>query len=127
MLGARGFEPVSREIGGGDWEVVFTPVAEKGPGVEPPGESGQGASDDWRIPTREIDCRDLDPPEPMVKALAGVEGLAAGETLCALLPREPLFLFEELKARGHRWRGSLEPEGHYRIVIRAGSAGGGRR
>lgn len=123
VLGAHGFEPVSREIGGGDWEVVFTPAAAPAPVVETSDSVDHGLGDDWQVPAREIDCRDLDPPEPMVKTLEGVEALAAGETLSALLPREPLFLFEELKARGHEWRGGFEPEGHYRIVIRAGSRG----
>jgi uncharacterized protein (DUF2249 family) len=124
VLGARGFEPVAREIGGGDWEVVFTPVAATAPVAESSDPAGHRPGDDWQLPVREIDCRELDPPEPMVKTLEGVEALAAGETLSALLPREPLFLFRELEARGHAWRGGFEPEGHYRVVIRAGSSGG---
>jgi len=121
VLGARGFEPVSREIGGGDWEVVFTPAAATAPVVDTGSSIEPSAGDDWQVSAREIDCRDLDPPEPMVKTLEGVEALAAGEMLAALLPREPLFLFKELAARGYQWRGGFEPEGHYRIVIRAGS------
>ena len=31
VLGARGFEAAAREIGGGDWEVVFTPAAVTAP------------------------------------------------------------------------------------------------
>ena len=56
----------------------------------------------------------------MVRILEALEGLEPGETLAALLPREPLFLFEELRTRGHAWRGGFEPDGAYRIVIRAG-------
>jgi len=119
VLGARGFEPTAREIGSGDWEVVFTPAAAPKPIVR----GADLAGLDWQAPVREIDCRDLDPPEPMVKTLEGVEALAVGETLLALLPREPLFLFEELRTRGHQWRGGFEPEGHYRVVIRAGLPG----
>ena len=74
----------------------------------------------WPEPVREMDNRDLEPPEPMVRALEGVEALAPGQTIAVLLPREPVFLLEELQARGHEWRGGFEPEGHYRAVIRAG-------
>lgn len=126
VLGARGFEPSAREIGGGDWEVIFTPVvaaAQPGLGGEDPS-LRTGSEADWPEPRREFDCRGLEPPEPMVKTLEGVESLVPGQTLSALLPREPLFLFEELEARGHEWRGSSEPDGSYRILIRAGAPGG---
>lgn len=122
LLGKRGFEPSAREIGGGDWEVIFTPVVQS---VQSTGELkepiGTVATDDaWPEPITELDNRDLDPPEPMVRTLEGVEALLPGQTLAALLPREPLFLFEELEARGYRWRGAFEPEGHYRVMIRRG-------
>jgi hypothetical protein len=63
----------------------------------------------------------------MVRILEALEGLAPDETLAALLPREPLFLFEELRIRGHAWRGGIEPDGAYRIVIRAGGSGRGQK
>ncbi|TPJ54805.1 DUF2249 domain-containing protein [Mesorhizobium sp. B2-6-4] len=127
VLGARGFEPSAREIGNGDWEVIFTPVNAVPPAPEQTERSSRSAwGDDWPEPVMELDNRDLEPPEPMVKALEGVESLAPGRTIVVLLPREPVFLFEELQARGHRWRGGFEPEGHYRIVIRSGGPGGPR-
>lgn len=119
VLGAQGFEPSAREIGGGDWEVIFTPVSvSSAPDVQP--DPGTDETDSWPEPAIEADHREFDPPEPMVRTLEIVEQLMPGETLAALLPREPLFLFEELRQRGHRWRGSFEPGGSYRIVIRAG-------
>lgn len=123
VLGARGFEPSAREIGGGDWEVIFTPVGGADmPGAQPAAETT--GAEDWPEPAIEVDHRGLEPPEPMVRTLAAVERLVPGEALAAILPREPLFLFEELKARGHRWRGGSQPDGSYRIVIRAGGRGG---
>jgi uncharacterized protein (DUF2249 family) len=116
-LGARGFEPSAREIGNGDWEVVFTPVDAPAPDPEPKGAVGVGA---WPEPQLELDGRDLDPPEPMVRTLEAVETLKPGQTLAALLPREPLFLFDALRTRAHPWRGGFEAGGAYRIVIRAG-------
>lgn len=130
-LGARGFESSAREIGNGDWEAIFTPAGSPAPtaapepaaGASEPPAGGQGAGSAWPDPAREMDNRDLDPPEPMVRTLEGVEALAPGETIAVLLPREPVFLFEELRSRGHAWRGGFEPEGHYRVVIRAAGAG----
>lgn len=120
VLGAQGFEPVAREIGNGDWEVLFTPVGAASAQVAQPEAASPVSPDDWLLPSMEIDCRDLGPPEPMVKTLEAVEILAPGETLAALLPREPRFLFPELDARGHLWRGEQQPDGSYRIVIRRG-------
>lgn len=119
VLGAQGFEPAAREIGGGDWEVLFSPQAAAQPRDRPV----SAESDDWPEPSIEIDNRDLDPPEPMVRTLEVLEKLMPGEALAAILPREPIFLLKELDSRGHRWRGATEPDGSYRIVIRAG---GGR-
>jgi uncharacterized protein (DUF2249 family) len=121
VLGARGFESSAREIGNGDWEVLFTPAGSPVPAPQPSlREKDAGAA--WPEPVREMDNRDLEPPEPMVRTLEGVEALAPGETIAVLLPREPVFLFEELRSRGHAWRGGFEPEGHYRVVIRATGA-----
>jgi uncharacterized protein (DUF2249 family) len=125
VLGSRGFEPTAREIGNGDWEVIFTPAdsqpGDEIPQPEPAAAGADAADESWPAPVTEMDNRDLDPPEPMVRTLEGVEALSPGQTLAALLPREPLFLFKELEARGHMWSGAFEPEGHYRIVIRRGS------
>lgn len=116
VLGARGYQHSAREIGGGDWEVIFTPADVAG------SFSDQAAGDgtaSWPEPRLRLDNRELDPPEPMVKTLEAVETLEPGDVLVALLPREPLFLFDELRVRGHAWQGGFDPDGSYRIVIRA--------
>lgn len=119
VLGARGFTPSAREIGNGDWEVIFTPTGTAAlPAATEAQKTETGDAETWPPPAIEMDNRDLDPPEPLVRTLEGVEQLAPGETLVALLPREPLFLFDELKARGLMWRGSMEADGSYRIAIR---------
>jgi uncharacterized protein (DUF2249 family) len=123
VLGARGFTPSAREIGGGDWEVIFTPVlpaADTARAAAPEPEPATAPAWQWPEPSVELDNRDLEPPEPMVRTLEALERLRPGETLAALMPREPMFLFEELLARGCKWRGDVGPDGSYRIVIRAG-------
>ena len=112
VLGGRGFEASARELGGGDWEVLFTPQD------APPRADG-----DWPEPSIEIDNRYLAPPEPAARTLEVLERLMPGEALAALLPGEPAALLAELSARGHRWRGAAEPDGSYRIVIQAGRKG----
>jgi len=119
VLGSKGYAHEAKEIGGGDWEVLFTP---NGAGADAAGPAA--APDDggqWPNPVRHLDNRDLDPPEPMVRILAAVESMAPGEVLSALLCREPVFLFPQLAKRGHTWRGGFEPDGAtYKVLVRIG-------
>lgn len=120
VLGSKGFSHEARQLEGGDWEVLFRPsVDAKAPG----GETLASLDDDshWPKPVRQLDNRDLDPPEPMVRILAATEVMREGEVLSALLCREPLFLLPELAKRGHRWRGGFESDGKtFKILVRVG-------
>jgi len=120
VLGSRGYTHSVREIGEGDWEVLFTPapiaVAASTPAVD-----NDDAAQSWPAPAITLDHRDLDPPEPMVRILAALESMRRGEVLAALLCRDPIFLLPELVQRGHTWRGGFEPDGSaYRILVRVG-------
>ncbi len=117
VLAAKGFVHEAREIGGGDWEVQFRP------GAAAAAQTSAPIADDtaWPPPSRELDNRDLDPPEPMVRILEATEAMPAGDVLAALLGREPVFLFPELAKRGHAWRGGFEADGSYRILVRIGA------
>lgn len=118
VLGKKGFDHVAREIGDGDWEVLFTPQAQAANAQPAP--DGAAASG-WPEPVRMLDNRDLDPPEPMVRTLAAVEDLQPDEVLCALLCREPVFLLPELGRRGLEWLGKFEADGTtYKLLIRRG-------
>jgi uncharacterized protein (DUF2249 family) len=123
VLGSKGFSYEVQEIDGGDWEVLFTPgdaVAGNAAPAVPAADS-----DAWPAPARDMDNRDLDPPEPMVRILAAIEEMQPGEVLSALLCREPIFLLPELAKRGHGWRGGFEPDGTtYRILVRIDGAKG---
>jgi len=124
VLGSKGFTHEEREIGGGDWEVLFAPSGSASDAVEAP-KPATSATDasKWPAPAREMDNRDLDPPEPMVRILAATEQMQQGEVLSALLCREPMFLLPELAKRGHGWRGGFDDDGTtYRIHIRVGGA-----
>jgi uncharacterized protein (DUF2249 family) len=115
VMADKGFAHSERELDGGEWEVVFEPVTT--PAASRPQAQ---AFDEWPEPRTKLDNRDLDPPEPMVRILAAAEKLAPGETLSALLRREPVFLFPQLEKRGFRWLGGFTPDGTtYELTVRA--------
>jgi len=123
VLGSKGFTHEAKELGGGEWEVLFSPTG------APPSNaavvSAAAGDGDWPDPVEQMDNRDLDPPEPMVRILAATEKMASGEVLSALLCREPIFLFPELAKRGHSWRGGFEADGKtYKVLIHVGSRKG---
>lgn len=123
VLGSRGFSHEAREIGGGDWEVLFSPAEGVSKSEPPPVAAPARDTAEWPDPAQHLDNRDLDPPEPMVRILAATEELKKGEVLSALLCREPIFLLPELAKRGHAWRGGFESDGKtYKILVRIGAA-----
>lgn len=118
VLGSKGFAHEAKEIEGGDWEVLFTPADLM---VETAAPEGAAGDEPWPSPVRNLDNRDLDPPEPMVRILAALETMQPGDVLRALLCREPVFLLPQLAKRGHAWRGGFEPDGTtYKILVRVG-------
>ncbi len=123
VLESKGFTHEAKELGGGDWEVLFRRSATAS--KVPAGAMASSDSSVWPKPIQHLDNRDLDPPEPMVRILAAVEALHEGEVVSALLCREPTFLLPELAKRGHRWRGAFEADGTtYKILIRVGARQG---
>ena len=120
VLANKGFTHSEQALDDGEWQVLFTP-AEAKPEPPPAVTDGRGL-DDWPVPAVNLDNRDLDPPEPMVRILAAAEKLGPGETLSALLRREPVFLFPQLEKRGFRWLGGFTPDGTtYELTVRAPS------
>jgi uncharacterized protein (DUF2249 family) len=118
VMADKGFAHSAQALEAGEWEVLFTPAATKQTAFV----SGASAFGDWPEPAVRLDNRDLDPPEPMVRILAAAEKLAPGETLSALLRREPVFLFPQLEKRGYRWLGGFSPDGAaYELTVRAPS------
>ncbi len=114
VLGKKGFGHTAQKLGDDDWEILFSPGATAASPVrsEPTGSNANGAmTREWPAPARHLDCRDLDPPEPLVRSLAAVEELLPGEVLSVLLCREPVFLLPKLSERGHKWQGGFEPDG----------------
>lgn len=123
VMNNRGYGARDRALGGGDWEVIFSPLAE---GAAPePGLSAGSAPGAvfWPDPSVSLDLGGLMPPEPMVRILETVAALAPGQVLFAVLDREPVFLFPELAKRGAEWAGNFSASGDgYRLLVRAGDA-----
>ena len=118
VMADKGFTHSANELNGGEWEVLFTP-GEATPVAPSPRAQ---PTDSWPEPIVRLDSRDLDPPEPMVRILGAAEHLAPGQTLSALLRREPVFLFPHLEKRGYRWLGGFTPDGSiYELTVRAPS------
>lgn len=120
VMADKGFAHSASELEGGEWEVLFTPVGAKPEIASSAVSSSPFAA--WPEPVVELDNRDLEPPEPMVRILAAAEKLGPGETLSSLLRREPVFLFPQLEKRGFRWLGGFRPDGAtYELTVRAPS------
>lgn len=119
VLGSQGFSHAAREIGGGDWEVIFTKT---GATASPRSSAAPDNGGTWTAPAQSLDNRGLEPPEPMVRILAAIEAMKQGEVIEALLEREPVFLFRELAKRGHSWKGGFDGDGKtFRLLIRIGT------
>lgn len=113
VMAGKGFDHEEREIGGGDWEVLFTPKMAQAETPAPPDNAAAT-----------LDTRGLEPPEPMVRVLAAVETLAPGATLEVFTERDPVFLCQELAARGIAVRSECLGTAGYRHVISiTGSSG----
>jgi Uncharacterized conserved protein (DUF2249) len=67
---------------------------------------------------RIIDGRDMEPPEPLERALAELATLAPDAELVMLLHCEPLPLYDILERNGFRHRSTLLPDGTNEVRIR---------
>lgn len=66
---------------------------------------------------RRVDCRDLQPPEPLVKVLEEVETLEEGEAVLMIHRQMPKLLFPELSERGLAWEVTKQEHGEVEILI----------
>jgi hypothetical protein len=66
---------------------------------------------------RVIDGRDMEPPEPLERAMAELASMAPGEELVMLLRCEPLPLYAMLDRNGFGYRSQLQPDGTNEVRI----------
>lgn len=125
VLSQQGFAHTEREIGGGDWEVLFTPAHKAEETAIGNGAAAAGSTPpaSWNRPTQTLDNRGLQPPEPMVRTLETLAEIAPDAILEVFTDREPLFLYAELKKRGYDFSAEARGNDGFRILIRQGAGG----
>jgi tRNA 2-thiouridine synthesizing protein A len=64
-----------------------------------------------------LDNRGLEPPQPMMRTLAALENLEAGQTLVIINDRRPMFLFEQLDELGYLYLTEQQEDGSYKVTI----------
>lgn len=64
-----------------------------------------------------VDARWLEPPEPMERVLAALDGLHPGQGIRFLIHREPLPLYGVLQQMGYRHTTHLMEDGCYEVRI----------
>jgi uncharacterized protein (DUF2249 family) len=69
-------------------------------------------------PPAEVDCRGLEPPEPLLRILNSAEALRAGQGLDARTDRKPMHLFAELERRGLSYSVESVTDGSWLTRIR---------
>ncbi len=64
-----------------------------------------------------VDCRELEPPEPMVKILETVNNMAADEAVLMIHRKRPRLLFSKLDELGFNHDVTEESEGLIKLLI----------
>ena len=64
-----------------------------------------------------VDCRELEPPEPMVKVLEAVNDMAADEAVLMIHRKMPRLLFSKLDELGFSHEVTEESEGLIKLLI----------
>jgi len=66
-----------------------------------------------------VDVRGLPPCEPMEQILRGLDALSPGQSLHAILDREPIYLYPILNERGFEWRVLVAADDRFELLIAA--------
>ena len=64
-----------------------------------------------------VDCRELEPPEPMVKVLEAVNNMAADEAVLMIHRKMPRLLFSKLDELGFSHDVTEESEGIIKLLV----------
>jgi len=119
----KGLTHDSKQISGGDWEVLFSHDAEAGGQTTQraePGEHSCGCGCHETSPTEvvDVDARQLEPPQPMVKILEVLSALPESAALRAHTDRRPIHLYPMLEARGFTGASEEQSDGSFITHIR---------
>ncbi|MBI2528342.1 MAG: DUF2249 domain-containing protein [Candidatus Rokubacteria bacterium] len=122
VLGQRGLAHWTENLGPADWRIWFyREPAASGPAPQGAGAGGAAAGGSHLV---RVDVRGLEPPQPMVRVLEQLDGLAGGGTIEVIHDRRPLFLYPQLDERGFAHETDEPEAGVVRILIRRRGAAG---
>ncbi|HYG33968.1 MAG TPA: DUF2249 domain-containing protein [Clostridia bacterium] len=118
VLEQQGFSHQVKATPTGDFEVLFSRSGGAGESTE-----GVTAMDDTPRkadskscagnPVVEVDCRGLEPPQPLVKILEALTTLPSGARLRARTDRRPMHLYAQLEERGFTGESQEQPDGSF--------------
>jgi uncharacterized protein (DUF2249 family) len=117
VMQRQGFSYTSRPMPSGDWEVLFTRNSDA---LLPASDRAAESSGPRSMITEvvEVDARGLEPPQPMVKILETLAGLAQGTQLDARTDRRPMHLYPQLEERGYVADTKEQSDGSFLTHIR---------
>jgi TusA-related sulfurtransferase len=64
-----------------------------------------------------LDVRNMEQPEPLLRALAELDSLASGDYLRMLCHRDPLLLYPLLESQGFSYTRQRDSAGIYEILV----------
>jgi uncharacterized protein (DUF2249 family) len=120
VLAKQGFTHAAREIGGGDWEVLFQRDAAQAPAGEGNSNCACGCPAAKPAAVIELDARGLEPPQPLVRILEALSSLPEGAELRARTQQRPIHLYARLEERGFKGQTEESANGSYITHIRRG-------
>ena len=123
VMAKQGFDHWTEELAADDWRVWFYPkqAEAEAPVVESSPAPASGATEPSSGDGDEVivlDVRGMEPPEPMVRTLAALEGLPPGKTLMQINERVPQFLLPKLEELGFTYQLREQNEALIRVFIR---------
>jgi len=121
VLEKQGFRHTCRSAAAGGWEVCFTRQSAASPMDAAPAEASPGSRrESGRAPMKivELDARGLEPPQPLIKILETLAGLAEGGQLDARTDRRPMHLYTQLEERGFTAETLEQPDGSFLTHVR---------
>jgi uncharacterized protein (DUF2249 family) len=123
VLAQRGYAHRSKATPEGDFEVLFTRGSAEDTQPTATAAGSQTASSQpsracTGIPVIEVDARELEPPQPLVKILEAVAALPEGAQLRARTDRRPMHLYAQLEERGFLGESEEQPDGSFITHVR---------
>ncbi len=121
VAAAKGLRHSATRSPEGDWEVLFARVADPTPATaaaaDRPAACGCASSNPAPTEIVDVDARDLEPPQPMVKILEALSAFPAKGAIRARTNRRPIHLYPLLEAGGFVGESEEQGDGSFITLI----------